>query len=1408
MKQKPVRIMTILGSLFIIFALISSSSISMNLNNISKTKNYNFEETNEKISNGLAPRNKNRDCIENVKINNIQSLEFESFSEVMYGYKASPDPESIIEFYLDDPGTIKEIAPTESDDFLTGLTCSYWETWLGCENGSGRIWEIDIYTGEMTLIGGGGENLNSIAFDPVYNRVYGSGDDNCLYEIDPESGEQTWIGPFGSGVQYMIGMAFNLDGTLYGWDLGNDKLWTIDTDTGEATEVGSLGIDLNYAQDGEIDWDTGILWLTAYTTTGELYYCDLDTGECQLVGDFEGGAQITGSMFDQCWWCCEHDVALKNINYPQTGRAEPNMDMIIIVKNMGNNTETFDAIMEINKNQSGALLLDEGFDGDFPPEGWQTYLWSQCYDCYCSPDPPCACVYSFPCEDCDYSIISKAVNASEYKKCNLRFYWGAEYYYPQYCYAYIKYRRNENDSWKDVTPWDNPVGQNQEGDLYEIGIYGFDEGCGEALQIKWEFIGYYYYFNYICLDSVILEGYENYTVEYSEIVEDITLQPGEEAQIEFPPWTPPLWQNPDYENTWVEYLVHAFVILDGDQNPRNDQKWINIDLWYPWMHDIEIKSIDSPHHEGGSLPAQTFPVKATIRNVGQYEECCIPIDISIGEIVVLDTLLIEDSWDNVPPEGWYDEHKDFAPQYGWKKSYTSMSGGMSPEMYIPYYYALSDYVIYSYAINTLEYPILKLGFKSYINHYSEQGLYSLEAGYSIDKETWYTVWHEAPGTSRKYEVDVLIEGGYENMYIGFWVKGNPYYFNYWYIDDIELVAIDIEEEYSDYACQGPDIEPGEEVTFTFDDWTPEFLQYEETGTKEYNVKSFIEMDGDKNPGNDIMAEQLILDYWHDVGIDSITSPSMGISREGDELLWDNGEPDGRKALAGSLYMGCSNIIIDDFEPEENWAIQGGLIHLVWNTGYSSNLEKINVYIFEDEGECDPSLVEYAVVEAYTFDEYTTGNYYFGRPEIIVDFLLDEEIYVAPYKWYIGIQPDGINDDIAYLLTAESKGCEVMGDLPYWNYSRWTSSQDIWGEEYDIALEVHGNRCSWEPLPVYIQPGVQDIDVVVKNYGTFPKEDLTCYAEIWEYITDPENGIKVYSDEIDNINLPIPLGGEKELQFEDFTFLDEGRYKLFVELPASPDDYQKNNNKSLRIHVDDTNPVSDYPPILDPSIPDGLNGWYVSDVTVTLNATDPWSNGVSSGVKEIRYTINDGLEQVLPGNIGSFVITEDGKNIFIEYWAVDWVGNVETPKKSFTIDIDQTVPEIYLNYEVSGNKLLGWDFIFTATADDAMSGMDYVEFYLNGLIQKTVTGPGPDYHWTVKLPDGVKTIIKAIAYDKAGHFDSKEIKDPVISSNSYTIINPTSNKSINYNYFVNIFILQLLERFPLIQKFIDMLGSFI
>jgi len=221
-----------------------------------------------------------------------------------------------------------------------------------------------------------------------------------------------------------------------------------------------------------------------------------------------------------------------------------------------------------------------------------------------------------------------------------------------------------------------------------------------------------------------------------------------------------------------------------------------------------------------------------------------------------------------------------------------------------------------------------------------------------------------------------------------------------------------------------------------------------------------------------------------------------------------------------------------------------------------------------------------------------------------------------------------------------------------------------------------------------------------------------------------------------------------------------------------------------IYLDDTTP-----PVtiisFNPHEPNGENGWYVSDVTVILNASDD-----SSGVNITKYRINGSNWQTYTE---PFILDFDGKDNLIEFYSIDNVGNQEEIK-SDVIDIDRTKPWISLTYEVlGGNAFKGWFLCFYVEANDSTSNINKVEFYSNKILRVTIYGSESIYQWIYhlffskfkvkglifnpKITDeyvnffalsviilGVHSdipLISAYAYDNAGNNDFDEIESPCI-----------------------------------------------
>lgn len=151
--------------------------------------------------------------------------------------------------------------------------------------------------------------------------------------------------------------------------------------------------------------------------------------------------------------------------------------------------------------------------------------------------------------------------------------------------------------------------------------------------------------------------------------------------------------------------------------------------------------------------------------------------------------------------------------------------------------------------------------------------------------------------------------------------------------------------------------------------------------------------------------------------------------------------------------------------------------------------------------------------------------------------------------------------------------------------------------------------------------------------------------------------------------------------------------------------------------DNTPPVTTC--TLDPPYPDGLNGWYVSDITVTLNATDDMS-----GVDFIKYLLddNDWLTYTQPFKV------YDGYHR-ITYYAVDKAGNVEQPSEVLRFKVDLTDPEIKRFVWEAYKENQKWYVKFTVKCSETLSGMDRVEFYMEE--ELWFTDYDEPYEWTLE-----------------------------------------------------------------------------
>ena len=163
----------------------------------------------------------------------------------------------------------------------------------GCPSG---LFEIDVDTGEATLLHSFpvSRSEGALAVGPDGTLYAGfSGDIDELVIVDPETGDLTFVGPF--GFPDVSGLAFAPDGRLYGLDAITLELFTVNLETGDGTAVGPtqalVGQGLSFSPDGTLYAAGANCSLDAV-----LFTVDVETGLATEVGPFSKGLSNTNAM--------------------------------------------------------------------------------------------------------------------------------------------------------------------------------------------------------------------------------------------------------------------------------------------------------------------------------------------------------------------------------------------------------------------------------------------------------------------------------------------------------------------------------------------------------------------------------------------------------------------------------------------------------------------------------------------------------------------------------------------------------------------------------------------------------------------------------------------------------------------------------------------------------------------------------------------------------------------------------------------------------------------------------------------------------------------------------------------------------------------------------------------------------
>ncbi len=138
--------------------------------------------------------------------------------------------------------------------------------------------------------------LSSVAYD-VTRKVWYASSTGGLFKFYPETGSSEIVAYYDfSAYDEMYSLAFDNEGSLYGFATESGTLVSIDTATASVTTIGVVDdAGFKWKQDLAYDRDNDALYLAGWSDSDAscFYSIDIETGAGTLLGSFEGNSYIT-----------------------------------------------------------------------------------------------------------------------------------------------------------------------------------------------------------------------------------------------------------------------------------------------------------------------------------------------------------------------------------------------------------------------------------------------------------------------------------------------------------------------------------------------------------------------------------------------------------------------------------------------------------------------------------------------------------------------------------------------------------------------------------------------------------------------------------------------------------------------------------------------------------------------------------------------------------------------------------------------------------------------------------------------------------------------------------------------------------------------------------------------------------
>jgi len=346
--------------------------------------------------------------------------------------------------------------------------------------------------------------------------------------------------------------------------------------------------------------------------------------------------------------------------------------------------------------------------------------------------------------------------------------------------------------------------------------------------------------------------------------------------------------------------------------------------------------------------------------------------------------------------------------------------------------------------------------------------------------------------------------------------------------------------------------------------------------------------------------------------------------------------------------------------------------------------------------------------------------------------------------------NGVTETRGYLGIQDLEGSGCMMEKRTWWLCTNSKQQLGWRDSDNDGLQDIVDTFPDSTLHPFF-PEVTSKSVL--NYSGFVSE--TPYPN-----SNPRgSGRDITINTISTVEFRVDGGAWQNAVAEDGAF-DEAIEEFFFSTPNLSEGFHTIETRGVN-SAGNTEPISDFdnvivdlsPPITNINLEGsmGNNDWVLSDVTVSLSATDSISS-----IDTITYSFDNSawVEYTTP-----FLITQEGSTI-IYYKSTDSAGNVETVRTR-TTKMDKTSPvgsviiNDNLNYTTSNNLTLTFSTIDTTSgvvqmclSDDGVFDTEPWETFV------------PTKSWTLSAVEGLKTIYAQFK-DGAGLISSTYSDDIIL-----------------------------------------------